>query len=97
MSLDQLNLNKKRIYNFTKKEIQRYNSHDYEWWIIKKIMGEAKRRRDKGLPPKTTKKVKKDESPNIFQKFRRNQIFPVILAVGFVIFLIVDLVRYYNQ
>ena len=60
-------------------------------------MGEAKRRKEQGLPPKTIKKEKKDDSPNIIQKLRRNQILPVILAVGFVIFLIVDLVRYYNQ
>ena len=62
-----------------------------------KNMGEAKRRKEQGLPPKTIKKEKKNDSPNILQKLRRNQIFPVILALGFVIFLIVDLVRYYNQ
>ena len=60
-------------------------------------MGEAKRRKELGLPPREIKKEKNNENPNIFQKLRRNQIFPVILAVGFVIFLIVDLVRYYNQ
>ena len=60
-------------------------------------MGEAKRRKQKGLPPKTIKREKKDYVPNIFQKIRRNQIFPLILAVGFLIFLIFDLVRYYNQ
>ena len=60
-------------------------------------MGEAKRRKEQGLPPKTIKKEKKDISPNIIQKLRRNQILPVVLAVGFVIFLIFDLVRYYNQ
>ncbi len=60
-------------------------------------MGEAKRRKELGLPPREIKKEKNNENPNIFQKLRRNQILPVILAVGFVIFLIVDLVRYYNQ
>ena len=60
-------------------------------------MGEAKRRKEQGLPPRTVKKVKDEEEPNIFQKLRRNQILPVILAIGFVIFLIVDLIRYYNQ
>ena len=60
-------------------------------------MGEAKRRKEMGLPPKLMKKEKKDDSPNIFQKLRRNQILPIVLAFGFVIFLIVDLVRYYNQ
>ena len=60
-------------------------------------MGEAKRRKQLGLPPREIKKEKNNENPNIFKKLRRNQILPVILAVGFVIFLIVDLVRYYNQ
>ena len=60
-------------------------------------MGEAKRRKEQGLPPRAIKKGKKDANPNTFQKLRRNQILPVILAIGFVIFLIVDLVRYYNQ
>ena len=60
-------------------------------------MGEAKRRKEQGLPPKVFKKEKKDDSPNILQKLRNNQILPLVLALGFVIFLIVDLVRYYNQ
>ena len=60
-------------------------------------MGEAKRRKEQVLPPRAIKKEKKDENSNTFQKLRRNQILPVILALGFVIFLIVDLVRYYNQ
>ena len=60
-------------------------------------MGEAKRRKEQGLPPRAIKKEKKDEHSNTFQKLRRNQILPVVLALGFVIFLIVDLVRYYNQ
>ena len=46
---------------------------------------------------KQRKKEKKDNDPNILQKIRRNQILPVVLAIGFVIFLIFDLVRYYNQ
>ena len=61
-------------------------------------MGEAKRRRDKGLPPKLIKKKgKKENMSNIFQKFRNNQLLPIVLAIGFVFFLIFDLVRYYNQ
>ena len=60
-------------------------------------MGEAKRRKQQGLPPKTIKKEKMDEVPNLFQKIRKNQSFPLILSVGFVVFLIFDLVRYYNQ
>ena len=60
-------------------------------------MGESKRRKEQGLAPRTTKKEKKPEKENIPKNFRRNQILPVILAVGFVIFLIVDLVRYSTQ
>ena len=60
-------------------------------------MGEAKRRKEQGLPPRAIKKEKKYANPNTLQKLRRNQILPVVLALGFVIFLIVDLVRYYNQ
>ena len=60
-------------------------------------MGEAKRRKEKGLPPRTTKKEKKAEKKYIPKNFRRNQILPVILAAGFVVFLIFDLVRYYIQ
>tara|TARA_Y100001968_G_C19351038_1_gene714653 strand:+ start:21 stop:203 length:183 start_codon:yes stop_codon:yes gene_type:complete len=60
-------------------------------------MGEAKRRKQLGLPPRSPKKEKKLDNPNIFQKIRRNQILPVVLAFCFVIFLIIDLIRYYNQ
>ena len=60
-------------------------------------MGEAKRRKEQGLPPRSIKKEEKYSNLNTFQKLRRNQILPVVLAVGFVIFLIFDLVRYYNQ
>ena len=74
-----------------------YNRHHLKWLNFYKIMGEAKRRKEQGLPPKSINKKKKDDSPNILQKLRRNQILPVFLALGFVIFLIVDLVRYYNQ
>tara|TARA_Y100001968_G_scaffold306784_1_gene323903 strand:- start:372 stop:554 length:183 start_codon:yes stop_codon:yes gene_type:complete len=60
-------------------------------------MGEAKRRKEQGLPPKQNKKEKKDMSPNFFQKFRRNQLLPVILGLFFMIFLVIDLIRYYNN
>tara|TARA_B100001996_G_scaffold321015_1_gene265324 strand:+ start:705 stop:887 length:183 start_codon:yes stop_codon:yes gene_type:complete len=60
-------------------------------------MGEAKRRKEQGLSPRTIKKEKKSQNSYTFQKLRRNQILPVVLALSFMIFLIVDLVRYYNQ
>ena len=60
-------------------------------------MGEAKRRKEQGLPPRAIKKENKSDSTSTFKKIQRNQILLVVLAIGFVIFLIVDLVRYYNQ
>ncbi len=60
-------------------------------------MGEAKRRKEQGLPPRVIKKQRNDDIPNIIQKLRRNQILPIVLAIGFAIFLIVDLISYYNQ
>ncbi len=80
----------------TKEVLQQKKRHDWLWLVLKK-MGEAKRRREKGLPPREIKKEKNVENLNIFQKLRRNQLLPVVLAFCFVIFLIVDLVRYYNQ
>ena len=60
-------------------------------------MGEAKRRKEKGLPPRAIKVENKDEKPDFFQKLRKSPILPIVLALGFMIFLIVDLVRYYNN
>tara|TARA_B100000965_G_scaffold365631_1_gene350271 strand:- start:62 stop:244 length:183 start_codon:yes stop_codon:yes gene_type:complete len=60
-------------------------------------MGEAKRRKELGLPPRERKNEIKDDNSSTFQKQRRNQVLSVALAIGFVIFLIVDLIRYYKQ
>ena len=60
-------------------------------------MGEAKRRKEAGLPPKRKKNNHKTDTPNFFKKLQKNQIFPIVLASGFVIFLIYDLIKYYNQ
>ena len=61
-------------------------------------MGEAKRRKEQGLPPKAINEKKKDKDRlNILKGLRENQILRVILALGFIVFLIFDLVRYYRQ
>ena len=60
-------------------------------------MGEAKRRKELGLPPRDIKKEKKTAKINVFDRLRRNQILLVVFAVGFIFFLIFDLFRYYNQ
>ena len=39
-----------------------------------KNMGEAKRRKELGLPPRAIKKEKKADNFNAFQKLRKNQI-----------------------
>ena len=60
-------------------------------------MGEAKRRKQAGLPAKQKKQAKNSSPPNMFQRFRRNQILPVVIAAGFAIFLVYDLIKYYTQ
>ncbi len=61
----------------------------------KPFMGEAKRRKQNGLPPKGPKKsVSKSVSSNIFVKYPR---LPYILIVLGVLYLIFDLVKYYNR
>ena len=61
-------------------------------------MGEAKRRKEQGLPPKEINEKKKDKDRlNILKWLRENQILRVILTLGFIVFLIIDLVRYYRQ
>ncbi len=60
-------------------------------------MGEAKRRKELGLPPKVKKKEDKQDFGAVFRRFRRNQILPVLIGAAFVTFLIFDLVRYYNS
>ena len=58
-------------------------------------MGEAKRRKEKGLPPKGPKKlVSKQVTSNFFLKYPR---LPYILVGLGVLYLVFDLVRYYNR
>ncbi len=58
-------------------------------------MGEAKRRKEKGLPPKGSKKsVEKSLSRGFFVKY---PLLPYILVGLGVIYLIFDLVKYYNR
>tara|TARA_Y100001968_G_scaffold292692_1_gene298092 strand:- start:18171 stop:18341 length:171 start_codon:yes stop_codon:yes gene_type:complete len=56
-------------------------------------MGEAKRRKDQGLAPKTQKKSRPDSS-NLFSRY---PMMPYFLIASFIIFLIVDLVKYYGS
>ena len=57
------------------------------------VMGEAKRRKEQGLAPKT-KKASKEDSVSLFVKYPR---LPYIIVGLIVIYLIFDLVKYYNN
>ncbi len=54
-------------------------------------MGEAKRRKEKGLSPKT-KKESKSTSLNVLAKYPRLGLY---LGAAFVIYLIYDVIHYY--
>ncbi len=56
-------------------------------------MGEAKRRKEKGMPPKT-KKEAKSNALNIFSKYPRLGLY---LGAAFVIYLIYDVLHYYTR
>ena len=62
-------------------------------WDHLRFMGEAKRRKEQGLPPRPKKEEKKADTPNIFARY---QILPYILVGGFIIFLIYDVIKYYS-
>ena len=55
-------------------------------------MGEAKRRKEAGLAPKTPKK--ESESSNILTKYPRLGLY---LGGAFVVYLIYDLIHYYTR
>ena len=57
-------------------------------------MGEAKRRKEKGLAPRTSKKVSKPTSLNVLAKYPRLGLY---LGVAFVLYLIYDVIHYYNR
>tara|TARA_Y100001968_G_C18775512_1_gene444185 strand:- start:175 stop:372 length:198 start_codon:yes stop_codon:yes gene_type:complete len=57
---------------------------------IEKTMGEAKRRKEKGLAPKTPKKESKPYSPNLLVKYPR---LPLYLGLIFGLYLIYDWIR----
>ena len=60
-------------------------------------MGEAKRRKDQGLPPKEKKREKKQEKSNSLNKFFKSPRLGLYLGVAFVVYLIYDVVRYYTR
>ncbi len=58
-------------------------------------MGEAKRRKELGLSPRAIKKTKSEIGPrNLFFKYPR--LTYILIGLG-VVYLIFDLVKYYNR
>ncbi len=57
-------------------------------------MGEAKRRKEAGLSPKSPKKESKSNSFNLIAKYPRLGLY---LGAAFVIYLIYDVIHYYTQ
>ena len=64
-------------------------------------MGEAKRRKEQGLPPKEKKREKKKENSNSnsnsLQNFFKSPRFGLYLGAAFVIYLVYDVIRYYTR
>ncbi|KGG14149.1 hypothetical protein EV05_0038 [Prochlorococcus sp. MIT 0601] len=56
-------------------------------------MGEAKRRKEQGLPPRIPKKESKPKSSNLLVKYPR---LPLWIGLVFGIFLVWDLMRTYS-
>ncbi len=61
-------------------------------------MGEAKRRKVLGLPPREVKTNKKDEkfSGKLYALFNKYPLLPYILGISLLIILIIDLINYYK-
>ncbi len=57
-------------------------------------MGEARRRKEAGLPPKITKQKESSNSLNLLAKYPRLGIY---LGALFVLYLIYDVVNYYSK
>ena len=59
-------------------------------------MGEAKRRKEQGLPPKEKKTAKEAGKSNSLNKFFKGPRLGLYLGAAFVIFLIYDVIKYYS-
>ena len=60
-------------------------------------MGEAKRRKVQGLPPKQKKNEKKEEKSNSFNSLFKGPRLGLYLGAAFVIYLIYDVINYYTR
>ena len=66
-------------------------------WDQVRSMGEAKRRKEQGLPPKQKKKEKKEEKSNSFNSLFKGPRLGLYLGAAFVIYLIYDVIHYYTR
>ena len=60
-------------------------------------MGEAKRRKEQGLPPKEKKTEKKTDKSNSLNKLFKGPRLGLYLGAAFVIYLIYDVIHYYTR
>ena len=63
---------------------------------IKKIMGEARRREELGLPPREKKKEKQTTQNQLNKILNKYPYLPFILGFSLLAILIIDLVSYYK-
>jgi len=61
-----------------------------------KIMGEAKRREELGLPPREKKKEKQTSKNHLNKILNKYPYLPFILGFSLLAILIIDLVNYYK-
>ena len=59
-------------------------------------MGEAKRRKELGLPPRDKKIIKSESKKYLNQILNKYPYFPYILGISIFTILIIDLVNYYK-
>ncbi len=60
-------------------------------------MGEAKRRKNLGLPPRETKIIKdKNQQNNINNFLNRYPFLPYIFGISLLVILIIDLIKFYS-
>ncbi len=60
-------------------------------------MGEAKRRKEKGLPPKQKRKDNKEEKSNALNALFKGPRLGLYLCAAFVVYLIYDVINYYTR
>ncbi len=60
-------------------------------------MGEAKRRKEQGLPPRQIKKDKKAEKSNSLNALFKGPRLGLYIGAAFVVYLIYDVIHYYTQ